>query len=658
MKPAGGSDITIESLWRGLSRSDRILLLVFAVLMAASFFGGAGGIWQILRLCGYGLGFALSIRFIRRFLRQIIWRLRNRLLVAYGFIALVPIVLLMALSGLVFYAFVGQVAIYLVNVEMERRTSLLISVAQHLAEVSPDSSRTALEQMLPVLESRLPDLEVRLDNTRSWTYPSEAPLEAPPADWGDAGGIVVRDGLLYAWAHIVRPATSVTAMVPLTSRFLAGLAPNIGEISFLRLDTDFTQPSRRLRLHRYTGEAIDADTPRNRLPDPASRWDIEIRWATAVPAFLWEAPGRVENELMRIRTRPVAVLNTVFAQKVDVWQDIIPAASVVLLIAFLIAEAGSIVIGVSITRTITGAVHDLYEGTERIREGDFSHRIQVKGSDQLASLSQSFNGMTADIERLLVVAKENQRLQNDLEIAREVQAQLYPRGIPEMKTLRMTAFCNPARMVSGDYYDYQRLDEDILALAVGDVAGKGISAALLMATVQSALRTQVRHCLETRRAGNSLVSTSDLVSKLNQHLYANTTPEKYATFCFGVYDERNSLFTYTNAGHLPPMLMRDGEPTMLDVNGTVVGAFPFSRYGESQILLLPGDLLLFYTDGITEAENPYGEQFGDERLLEALRRHRHLSPDEILPKVVELVSEWTASPELQDDMTLLLARRV
>jgi sigma-B regulation protein RsbU (phosphoserine phosphatase) len=213
-------------------------------------------------------------------------------------------------------------------------------------------------------------------------------------------------------------------------------------------------------------------------------------------------------------------------------------------------------------------------------------------------------------------------------------------------------------MVSGDYYDYQRLDEDILALAVGDVAGKGISAALLMATVQSALRTQVRHCLETRRAGNSLVSTSDLVSKLNQHLYANTTPEKYATFCFGVYDERNSLFTYTNAGHLPPMLMRDGEPTMLDVNGTVVGAFPFSRYGESQILLLPGDLLLFYTDGITEAENPYGEQFGDERLLEALRRHRHLSPDEILPKVVELVSEWTASPELQDDMTLLLARRV
>jgi sigma-B regulation protein RsbU (phosphoserine phosphatase) len=322
----------------------------------------------------------------------------------------------------------------------------------------------------------------------------------------------------------------------------------------------------------------------------------------------------------------------------------------------------SLAIGVSFTRTITGAVHSLYEGTQRIRAGDFSHRIQVRGNDQLAELGHSFNRMTEDLERLVEVAKEKERLQSELEIAREVQDQLYPKATPTSKTLRLSALCRPARMVSGDYYDYLNLDDPQLALAIGDVAGKGISAALLMATVQSTMRTQLRAGREMAAAagngrGKTVLSAASLVSRLNQQLYAFTPPEKFATFYFALYDDLTGLLTYTNAGHLPPVLLRGGSITRLDVTGTVVGAFPFAQYEEASIQLQKGDLLVCFTDGLTEPENEYGEMFGEERLINLVAKHADRPTEEIITTVMDSVREWTSSPELQDDMTMLLARR-
>jgi sigma-B regulation protein RsbU (phosphoserine phosphatase) len=264
---------------------------------------------------------------------------------------------------------------------------------------------------------------------------------------------------------------------------------------------------------------------------------------------------------------------------------------------------------------------------------------------------------------LLVVAKEKERLQSEIEIAREVQSQLYPRVVPQTRQLRLTAICQPARMVSGDYYDYEMVRDSQIALAIGDVAGKGISAALLMATLQSSLRTQLQNWLEVAAVVGDVaiappVSTSQLVGRLNNQLYAYTSPEKYATFLLGIYDEKNSMFTYTNAGHLPPILVRDGVSQRLDVNGTVVGAFPYSKYDESRVALKPDDLLVCFTDGITEPENEYGEMFGEERLADLIEKNAHRSPEQIIELVLSSVHQWTASEELQDDMTILLARRV
>jgi sigma-B regulation protein RsbU (phosphoserine phosphatase) len=327
----------------------------------------------------------------------------------------------------------------------------------------------------------------------------------------------------------------------------------------------------------------------------------------------------------------------------------------------LLGELVSLVIGVSLTRTVTGAVHGLYEGTLRIQKGDFSWRIPVKGSDQLAELGHSFNNMTEQIENLVVIAKEKERLQSEVEIASEVQNQLFPRSAPVMRTIELIGVCQAARTVSGDYYDYLCLPDGSLALAIGDVAGKGISAALLMASIQSIMRTQLAAGLTRSAAvGNGQVSThigtSGIVAQLNRQLYASTAPEKYATFFFGVYEEPSRILTYTNAGHLPPLLLRGGESRLLEVTGTVVGAFPVIRYEEQTVEIRPDDLLIAYTDGVTEPENAYGEEFGIERLTETALRYQHSEPKEIVAKIMEAVAHWSTAAELPDDMTVMIAR--
>jgi sigma-B regulation protein RsbU (phosphoserine phosphatase) len=260
----------------------------------------------------------------------------------------------------------------------------------------------------------------------------------------------------------------------------------------------------------------------------------------------------------------------------------------------------------------------------------------------------------------MAVEKEKERLQTELEIAREVQAQLYPKEAPPICGLKLTVRCDPARMVSGDYYDYQDIGGGKLAFAIGDVAGKGISAALLMATLQAALRAQITSYQPVEN-GNSHTRSLDaatLVSVLNKQIYAHTSPEKYATFFFGLFDEPSRTLTYTNAGHLSPLLFHNEEVQTLNSNGTVVGAFPWAQYDESCLSMTPGDLLVCYTDGITEPENAYGEMFGEARLIELVQKYRHREDHEIVALILEAVRSWTGTPELHDDMTLLLAREV
>jgi phosphoserine phosphatase RsbU/P len=631
-----------------------------AVILAATIFTG---IW-------------LAVRVLWRLARYATWGLRNRLLVTYLFIAVVPILLIAGLAITAGNLLTSQLATYLETSELYRRIDVLQSAADSIAQ-TPSAARPALiERMIELFyRERYPGVEVLVrefqprpsgrgsaaDNlplgrgsaaANLIRYPGNIVVPEPRDGWNSTHGVLQRAGRFYMWCYEKTPSGDITITAPLTSEVLAGLVPDLGVVDFVDLRARRSQSTR---------------TTVRRVPEPLNRFDREFQTFALIPTSDWDQPGSQKSLLLSVQSRISAVWSAVFNRKTDLAQDAVQIGLIVGVIVFFIVEIVSLIIGTTMTRTITGAVHRLYDGTQRVIEGDFSHRIQVTGTDQLAELSVSFNTMTENLEKLLVVAKEKERLQSEIEIAREVQSQLYPKVVPRTRQLNVTAICQPARMVSGDYYDYELIRDTQIALAIGDVAGKGISAALLMATLQSSLRTQLQAWLEVAAAAGSggkhgtvipAVSTSQLVSRLNNQLHSYTSPEKYATFLLGVYDEPSGSFTYTNAGHLPPILVRDGAGTRLDVNGTVVGAFPFSVYGESRVDLRSGDLLVCFTDGITEPENEYGEMFGEDRLVDLVVRNAHRSETEIVDIVLESVHQWTASEELQDDMTLLLARRL
>jgi len=625
-------------------------LLLFCVL---NFFAPQSAMTLVAELGVFVTAIVLAIRL----LRKAVWRLRNRLIVTYMFIALVPVVLIALLVSLGGYILINQLAVYLVTSELDRRVESLDTAADSIARSAPADRPILMRRMTELFYSeRNPGLEILVrDSGKSIRYPDDGTLPPAPEGWKNTRGVLVRGGQFYAWSHRKMKTGDVTITAPLTGEFLAGLVPTLGIVEFLESRGGATK-----RVTRGAGSRT--------LPEPVNRFDREWILIGTIPAAVWERPdGDGEQPIVAVHSRISAVLSTVFNRTTDPTQQFFQWAVVFFAIVFLVVEIVSMIVGISMTRTITGAVHRLYEGTQKVMEGNFSHRIEVQGKDQLADLSESFNRMTENLERLLVVAKEKERLQSEVEIAREVQSQLYPRVVPQTRTLRLTAVCHPARMCSGDYYDYEVIRDSQVALAIGDVAGKGISAALLMATLQSSLRSQLQSALEiAATAGNGggigglqpLLSTSHLVSRLNNQLHAYTSPEKYATFCFGIFDEPTGIFTYTNAGHLPPLLVHHGVAERLDVNGTVVGAFPSAHYDESHVELKPSDLLVCFTDGITEPENEYGEMFGEDRLIELIARSSHLNDEQIIEVVLESVREWTATDELQDDMTLLLARRV
>ncbi len=527
-----------------LGRLEKIFLLLIVADIGLALVPGASGVGAIVTAIILALGAIILVRLTTSGLNRAMWRLRNRLIVSYLFIAVVPLVLVTVLVAMAGYILIGQVAIYTVTLELERRVA------------------------------ELPD-----------------------------------------------------PMAP-SEEFLSNLAPNIGDVFLVERSKD----SVKLLFQDHRGRHV---------PAPVHPLDIEVIWRSPINF------GPRAYDLFVV-SRPSAVLSTIFGQKMEWGQEIL-LGSIAVVALFLIVQLGSVIIGISITRNITGAVHDLYEGTQKVEVGDFSHRIAVRGNDQLAELNVSFNRMTENLERLIAVEKEEERLHSELKIAREVQRQLFPKTALSLRSLHMTGVCHPAQVVSGDYYDYFPLEGASMAMAIGDVAGKGISAALLMATVQSALRAQLN--------GSGRHSTSRIVTLLNQQLFASTAPEKFTSFYFGLYDDSTSVLSYANAGHPPPLLLRDGASQKLEVTGTVVGAFPHACYEERQVTLQNGDLLVAYTDGVTEPENAYGEMFGEERLIDILMKYIQADGQEIVSRSMEAIVQWTGSSELQDDMTMLIARR-
>ena len=659
--------LKLQSLWRRAGKLDKAFLVALPLYLILLAVWPASGLETFVAFGTYVLGAWLALRLLRIGLRKITWRLRNRLMVAYLFIAVLPILLILTLAVLGGYMLAGQAAVYLVRSELDRRVASLESAVQVLGAPGDGSPDAILQHTAEVYEKRFPGIAFVVEEKgkiRRW--PKDAAISAPEHLAVNSSGVAALDGRFYAWHYAAKNGAKYLVVAPLSRQFLSGMMPGLGDVYFLQQQfsvspTPAVHASSSKALPGYPQQVqllpAGGDTPHTALPPPVNRFDVEVRWLSSVPAARWPNAQVTAPAFLLVHTRLSSIFATILSQGGDELQGFVLVAFYVVAIAFLIVVALGLAIGISMSRSITGAVHSLYAGTQRVMRGDFSHLIPVSGSDQLAELSTSFNSMTENLERLLVVAKEKERMEAEIEIARGVQDQLYPKAPPVFEGLEVLGMCHPARMVSGDYYDYQLVDGK-LAIAIGDVAGKGISAALLMATIQAAMRMELRASADLAASRNGTrLSTARMVSELNQQLYATTSPEKYATFFFAIYDQATGLITYTNAGHLQPVLIRHGAATRLDVNGTVVGAFPFSKYEESKLELQSGDLLVCYTDGISEPENEYGEMFGEERLIEIVAKNAAQDDDAIIESVMEAVRQWTGVPELSDDMTLLLVRK-
>ena len=302
---------------------------------------------------------------------------------------------------------------------------------------------------------------------------------------------------------------------------------------------------------------------------------------------------------------------------------------------------------VPISHRMTQHLRTLTGGVRQLAGGDFSTRVPVRSADEFGTLAASFNQMAADLERHQALVIEQERLRGELALSRQIQTDMLPRG-PLLNTIAEVAGVSvPAREVGGDFFNYFDLSDGRLALLVGDVSGKGVSAALLMANAQATLRARLP--LET-----DLAALADL---FDRDLDRNTPRNVFLTLFMGILEKDGRTLRYVNAGHNPQFLIRSRGPIEpLSSTGLPIALYAGHGYAEARVEVEHGDLLFFYTDGLVEAENAAGDMFGAERLQQLLADVQSREIDAILRQIEEHVHAFRGDVEPLDDATMMALR--
>ncbi|HEY2038167.1 MAG TPA: SpoIIE family protein phosphatase [Edaphobacter sp.] len=694
------------------------LAVWFALLFALRMIpGSVGSFFTVIQiLVGIALaatGIPLTVRIVRQ---RMLWSLRNKLVVTYLLIGMAPVVLFVTLVLISAYVAAGQFAIHLVDSRLQEELAQISNDNAHRVELATrfvqgdpvppallngsqpggtlQASRAPLNQESLVYINGAP----MMHGAKQGKVPLGLPPWAAELKGGQFSGLVLDGGDLYLAAINQRRLNdgrivSLVTSVVIDNQVMGRIASGLGHAQLFAERLGGAEPD-----ERSTGKTSkSAESPRRRRRDVsasggtqaagANLADIQVHFLSTIGVIDW-GTGEHDNVPIKIDSRPSLLYNQLFGSSLGgVVTDAYRIGLIVLCILFALIEALALVMAIRLSKTMTASVADLYSATQKIDQGEFSHRIGVTREDQLAELSRSFNKMTGSLQRLLVEQQEKERLQNELSIAQEVQANLFPRQVTSLPTLELHGVCRPARSVSGDYYDFLVFHEAAhnghptrketgVGIAIGDISGKGISAALLMATLHSAVRAYRFASEELVYSESALAgllaskfengndcdelfqSPGRILSLLNRHLYRSTQPEKYATLFLAHYDAKSSMLTYSNAGQLPPLILgRDGVVRRLDRGGTVVGLMDGMRYEEDRFQMRAGDIFVGYSDGVTEPENDFGE-FGEERLMDVVRRYRDQPLHVISSQVMQALDAWIGADEQPDDITLVLARQM
>jgi sigma-B regulation protein RsbU (phosphoserine phosphatase) len=613
-----------------------------------------------------------------RLMGRLLWRLRRRLVVTWLLIGLLPLLLLTALVVVTGYGLLTQTNVNLARRQLDVYLAQSRVAAQALGRdlrANPGELDSLLQRRADALAPIFPGLQLgvsinqqparvvrgnsvnggqgEVETTTEWRAP--AWLAAEP----EFHGLVLeRDKSgrrRIAAYHFVRlnqgQHTALQMKYP-----LSGLCNNFSATVGVTVSPGYA----------YVALVRDAKgQPQLKQLTTEELANVNNADLVGVPVYAevrdWETGRRIEGEVLR--------LDYAFLEPAHIWRRLqqfrtdnavnnyVVWAMGGVAVLFGVIALAAIASAVVLTRSITGTVHYLYEGTRRVEAGDLDHEIRAVSNDQLGDLAHSFNRMIRAVRDLLRVSAEKERLDQEMKIAAQVQTRLFPRNLPTTTALDFApGVCLPARQVSGDYYDFLEVAPGVTGLVIADVCGKGVSAALLMANLQAHLRGQVQACHE---AATGVCGVSEIVTRVNRLMAASALDASFVTLCYAEFDERTMTLRYTNAGHNPPLLWRKtGEYERLDCGGTVVGLFADAFYMEAALELQPGDLFIAFTDGLIEARTPLGVEFGEERVIRILEQHAARSAEEIKQALLAAVQRWTGGHEQEDDLTLLVFKRL
>jgi phosphoserine phosphatase RsbU/P len=647
----------------------------------------------------FGVAYGLT-RFAVWSKRRLLWRVRRKLILSYVFVGVVP-----ALLVITFFLLAGLIiAFNLSSYLVQSRVRALTDQARFLAQTvqlevqrsgTPDAIAEALERRQATTDSRYPFTSITVVPVQGLQctvqgvaatraprqLPSTLPVVAgpwthlpPPASlpkWIGCDGFA---GLIAYNAPGRDPAEPETRLVMRAVALPEAANPTWAVILDMPMSNAIErriQEETGIRLGQITafiGRGLQPVTGRLIEDRPAiddagptislqqSRWVLfldHVDWPTGEPESasvgivinMWEIYDRISV------VSSTGIANVTFGQLLLIVLAVVGGL-------FLIIQFVALVIGFVLARQITGAVHDLFTGTQHVRAGDFGHQIPVRARDQLGELAESFNLMTGEVTTLLGEMAEKGRLEQEMFAAREIQQKLLPTGPLRVTGLAVTAFCEPAREVAGDYYDFLPITDSILGLLIADVAGKGLAAGLYMAQLKVIVQSLSRLHHEPKA----------FMSAVNKVVSANLDGKSFITMSYGVIDVERREMTFTRAGHCPLIHVPANQPAgmrkakLLVPDGLVVGlqiddgTMFDSLLQEQTISLAPGDLVVWFTDGISETMNDAFDCFGEQRLAQVVEQYAHLPFDQLRSYILAELRAFAGGADQHDDMTMILMK--